>query len=73
MKATAAKSPWSNGLVECYNIILSDMLDKILHENNCDFDPAIAWSINVKNSLSNIQRFSPYQLTIDTNPKLPSI
>ena len=73
VKTTAAKSPWSNGLVEHHNLILSDMFDKILHKNNCDFDLALAWAISAKNSLSNIPRFSPYQLSIGTNPKLPSL
>ena len=68
---TATKSPWCNGLVECHNLILSDMLDKILHETNCDFELALAWAINAKNSLSNNHRFSPYQLSPGTNPKLP--
>ena len=47
------------------------MLDKILHETNCDFEITLAWAINAKNSLSNNHRFSPYQLSTGTNPKLP--
>ena len=70
---TAAEWPWRNELVECHNPILSDMLDKILHETNCDFELALVWAINAKNSLINIHRFSPYQLSIATNPKLPSL
>ena len=61
VKRTATKSPWSNGLVKHHNLILLDMLDKIPHETNCDFDIALAWAINAKNSLSNIHRFPPYQ------------
>ena len=53
--------------------MLSNMLDKILHENNCDFDLALAWAIIAKNSLSNIHGFSPYQISVGTNPKLPSL
>ena len=48
---------WSNGLVERHNIILSDMLDKILHESSCHFDFALARAIIAKNSLSIIQIF----------------
>ena len=73
VKTTAAESPWSNGLAERHNLVLSDMLDKILHDNNCDFGLAVAWAVNPKNSLSNIHGFSPYQLAIGTNPKLPSL
>ena len=54
VKTTATELTWSNGLVERHNLILSDILYKILHENNCDFDLALAWAINAKNSLSNI-------------------
>ena len=32
IKTTAAESPWSHGLVERYNLILADMLDKVLQE-----------------------------------------
>ena len=49
------------------------MLDKILGENNCDLELAVLWSVNAKNSLINIHGFSPYQLDIGTNPKLPLI
>ena len=32
IKTTAAESPWSHGLMERYNLILADMLDKVLQE-----------------------------------------
>ena len=48
------------------------MLDKILEENNIDFKLALAWCLNAKNSLSNVHGFSPYQLAMGQNPKLPS-
>ena len=31
---TAAESPFSNGLVERHNLILSEMLDKTLEDHN---------------------------------------
>ena len=49
------------------------MLDKILEENNCELKLAVLWSVNAKNSLTNIHGFSPYQLAISTNPKLSLI
>lgn len=69
----ATESPWNNGSVELQNFILSDMLDKVLHESNCYFDLALAWTIHAKNSLSNIHGSSPYELSIGTNRKLPSL
>ena len=73
IKTTAAEAPWSNGLVERHNLILSEMLDKVLEETKCEFDLALAWRINAKNSLANIHGFSPYQLVMGTNPRLPSV
>ena len=49
------------------------MLDKVLHETNCNFNLALYWCINAKNSLHNVHGFSPYQLSIGSNPVLPSV
>ena len=73
VKTTAAESPWSNGLIERHNLILADMIDKVIADTNCSLELAVAWSINAKNSLQNVQGFSPYQLSIGTNPILPSV
>ena len=70
---TAAESPFSNGLVERHNLILSEMLDKTLEDHNTDFELALAWCVNAKNSLANVHGFSPFQLALGQNPKLPSI
>ena len=70
---TAAESPFSNGLVERHNLILSEMLDKTLEDHNTDFELALAWCVNRKNSLANVHGFSPFQLALGQNPKLPSI
>ena len=72
-KTTAAESPWSNDLVERHNLILADMLDKVLKETQCALELAVAWCVNAKNSLSNIHGFCPFQLAIGKNPKLPSM
>ena len=37
-KTTAAESPWSNDLVERHNLILADMLDKVLEETQCTLE-----------------------------------
>ena len=72
VKTTAAESPWSNGLVERHSLVLSEMLDKIIDETDCDISLAVSWCVNAMNSLHNVHGVSPYQLTIGTNPKLPS-
>ena len=33
-KLTSAESPWSNGLVERHNLVIADMLDRILEESS---------------------------------------
>ena len=72
VETTAAESPWSNGLVERHNQIIGAMLDKVLSENeDMDFDIALAWCVNAKNSLENCHGFSPYQLALGKNPSLP--
>ena len=70
---TAAESPFSNGLVERHNLLLSEMLDKTLEDHNTDFEFALAWCVNVKNSLANVHGFSSFQLALGQNPKPPSI
>ena len=72
VKTTAGYSPWSNGTVERHNQTLSQMMDKVLDDTSCDLPTAVAWCVNAKNSLANMSGFSPYQLSIGTNPKLPS-
>ena len=72
VKTTAAESPWSNGLVERRNLVLSEMLDKIIDETDCGVSLAVSWRVNAKNSLHNVHGFSLYQLTLGKNPKLPS-
>ena len=72
IKTTAAESPWSNSLVERHNLVLSERLDKIIDETDCD-SLAVSWCVNTKNSLHNVHGFSPYWLILETNTKLPSI
>ena len=73
VKTTAAESPWSNGLVERHNLVLSEMLEKVLDSEKCDFDMALSWCIQAKNSLLNINGFTPFQIGMGRNPKLPSV
>ena len=72
LKTTAWESPRNNGLIERHNLLLADMLNKILEDTQCHPDLAVSWCINAKNSLHSAHWFSPYQLAIGKNPKLPS-
>ena len=49
------------------------MLNKVLDDTQCHPNLAVSWCINAKNSLHNVHGFSPYQLAIGKNPKLPSV
>ena len=52
--------------------MLSEMLDKILDQTNCDIQPGVSWCVITKNPLTNTHGFSTYQLAVATKPKLPS-
>ena len=73
MKTTAAESPWSNGLVARHNLVLAEMLDKVIDDTGYNLKIVLPWCINAKNSLYNIHGFSPFQLALGCNPTLPSI
>ena len=70
---TPAESPWSNGICERHNAVISDMLKKLMKESpKCKLQVALAWAVNAKNSLQNVYGFSPSQLVFGYNPNLPS-
>ena len=70
---TAAESPWSNGVNERHNGILGEMVVKTMEESSCSLDVALSWSLCAKNSLSNVNGYSPHQLVFGKNPTLPSV
>ena len=73
VKTTATESPWSNGLVERHNLVISDMLEKVLDSEKCDFDLALSWCIQAKNGLLNVNGYTPCQIGMGKNPVLPSV
>ena len=73
VKTMAAEAPWRNGLIERHNLVLADMLSKVLDDTQCHPNLAVSWCINAKNSLHSAHGVSPYQLAIGKNPKLPSV
>ena len=70
---TAAESPWSNGVCERLNAVLKDNVLKILEENKCSIETALAWAVSARNTLHNNNGFSPNQLVFSFNPSLPNI
>ena len=72
VNTTPAESPWSNGIVERNNQTLARSMDKIIEDTGCHPELALCWALNAKNSLQNVAGFSPFQLVLGTNPRLPS-
>lgn len=70
---TGAEAPWSNGLVERHHALLARNVSKILEETQCSVETALAWACHAKNSMSDVNGFSPYQLLLGTNPVLQSL
>ena len=70
---TPAESPWSNGTVERHNCIIGNMVEKIVVDNQCSMDVALAWAVSAKNALHNVYGHSPNQLVFGRNPNLPSV
>ena len=72
VKTTPAESPWSNGIVERNNQTIARSMDKIIEDTKCSNELALCWALNAKNALMNVAGFSPFQLVLGTNPRLPS-
>ena len=49
VRVTATESPFSNRLVERHNMIIENMLNKILIDQQLDLDNALSWCLNAKN------------------------
>ena len=73
VKTTPAYSPWSNGLCEKHNHMLTETVLKVKEDNKCDREAALAWSVCAKNSLINSKGFSPYQFVLGRNVNLPTV
>ena len=68
-KTTAAESPWNNGICECHNAIITETLLKVKE----DWEIALAQALSAKNSLINVNGFSPHQIVFGKNIKIPLI
>ena len=72
--ATAAYSPWSNGICERNHYVVDMCVQKIMEEDpKIALDVALAWAVNAKNSMQNHCGFSPIQLVLGKHPNLPSV
>ena len=72
VSTSAAESPWSNGICERHNAILTEILLKVREDIHCSWEVALAWAVNAKNSFINVSGFSPHQLVFGRNVNLPN-
>ena len=71
---TAAHSPFQNGLCERNHQIVDSILVKLVEEYpGTDKRVLLKWACMAKNSLQMVEGFSPYQLVIGRNPRLPCL
>ena len=69
---TAAESPWSNGVNERHNALLGQMVEKLIDRGHT-LEDAVCWATSSKNTLANIEGYSPSQLVFGINPNFPSV
>ena len=70
--STAAESPWSNMVFERLNGVLGDIVTRIIANNHCEVDIALAWAVSVRKSLDNHSGFSPNQFVFGAKPAFPN-
>ena len=73
VKTAPANSPFSNGLLERHNAVLTETLLKVRDEYKLDWETLLGWAINAENNLQSVRGFSPFQLVFGRNPNPPKI
>ena len=73
IKHTAAYAPWENGLNERNHAMIDIMMEKMLEETpNVDKDMMLQYAVSLWNCCMYVRGFTPSQLALGQNPKLPS-
>ena len=73
IKHTATYSPWANGLNERNHATIDIMMEKMLEDSpNLSDSLALQYAVSIRNCCMFINGFTPAQLAIGQNPKLPS-
>ena len=73
IRTTSAESPWSNGICERHNAVLTETFLNLFYDQKFDAETCLSSAIMAKNCLANHNGFSPYQLVFGSNPSLPNI
>ena len=48
-------------------------VSKTILDSKCDLETAVAWAVSAKNSLRNVNGYSPNQLVFGKNPNFPNV
>ncbi len=71
---TGANSPWQNGIVERNHATTDAIVNAVKRDHpSMRLSVALAWAVTAVNSMSSVRGFSPFQLVLGRNPKLPNI
>ena len=70
---TPGEAPFSNAKVERGNAMLYETTMKTMEDVRCGSETALAWAVSAKNSLQNESGYSPNQLVLGQNGRLPSL
>ena len=73
VKTAPADSPFSNGLLERHNAVLTETLLNVRDEYKLDWETLLGCAINAENNLQSVRGFSPFQLVFGRNPNPPKI
>ena len=73
VKTSASYCPWSNGIVERANAIVTDAMRKIKYDQNVSWETALCWAVYAKNCLNNVHGFISHQIVFGQNPNNPSV
>ena len=71
---TASYSPHQNGINERNHGVVDLMITRMMaSDQTLSSEMALCWALNAKNSMENCYGFTPYQLHIGCNPRMPSV
>ena len=69
----AVESSFSNGAVECHNLIVAEAMEKMLEDEKSEQEIALAWAIHAKNALQNHSGHSPNELVFEFKINTPTV
>ena len=59
-------------MTERHNAIIDYTVTKTMEDAGCGLELTLSWAMSAKNSLKNVNGFSPNQLVLGENPNFPT-